>query len=466
MEKRWTLKRGLSLMLAVLLSFSVPVVTFAAETTYTEDFETMTLTSSYADGSFEGANGVTWTYVESRDVGDYPIDEKGIMLRRVSDNSALTSSTISGGISALSFEMRKAFTGTSKRQVEVFINGTSIGTSDVFGDFKGEDTTLYSFDVSGLTIAGDFVIEIKNIEGGQVTIDNLSWTAYSGSGSPMVAAVSADPGSSAVHPGTEVTLSSSTEGAAIYYTINGDAPDETSTFYAAPLTITSDSVVKVIAYKSGYTPSSVQTYTYTLIPEYDLSPIEDVRTVLNGLGRSDSSGSVYKVQGVISGVLGSGRNIFIQDETGGVVVRTTSSVIDIVAVGDKIEATGTAANYNYLGQLSQDNTSIFSVLSHGHALTAQLITPDMALENYEGMLVRAENLEVTNVGTGSSYNVTAEDEQNKSITIRVENSVPLTPTRLKLVNSITLQARSANTVQATRQAGIKFWCAMQQTLQK
>lgn len=421
MEKRWTLKRGLSLMLAIVLSLSVSVVAFAEETVYTEDFETATtLTSSYGNNSFEGANGVTWSFVESRDVGAYPIEGKGIMLRRESGGSKLTSSSISGGISALSFEMRKAFTGTANRQVEVFINGTSIGTSEIFGNFSGEDASVYTFDVSGMAVAGDFEIEIRNIQEGQIIIDNLSWTSYSGSGSPMVTAVTADPSSSAVDSGTEVALSTSTEDADIYYTVNGGTPDESSIFYTAPLTITSDSIIKVVAYKDGYTPSSVQTYTYTLIED---SSIGEVRTILSGLGEDESNDKVYRVQGVVSAVLGSGKNIFIQDETGGVVVRTTASVIDIVAVGDKIEATGEATNFNYLGELIQDSTSTLSISSHNNTLSAEPITLDMTLEPYEGMLVSAEGLEVTSVGTGTSYNVYAEDEENNSITIRVENSL-------------------------------------------
>src|SRR5690606_21390943 len=52
------------------------------ENEFTETFDNTTIGADYVDGTFVGANGVTFTYVHSRNEGDYAIDGKGIMLRR------------------------------------------------------------------------------------------------------------------------------------------------------------------------------------------------------------------------------------------------------------------------------------------------------------------------------------------------------------------------------------------------
>ncbi|MDO5656575.1 MAG: DUF5689 domain-containing protein [Flavobacteriaceae bacterium] len=140
-----------------------------------ETFDLAEITSSYSNGSFVGNNGITWTYVASRnengDANNSGIDGNAIMLRRLSDNSKITSGTISGGISDFSVKLYKGFTGSGNRQVELFINDISYGVSEPFNDFDE-----HIFTVTDINIAGDFVLEIRNITGNQVILDNITWT--------------------------------------------------------------------------------------------------------------------------------------------------------------------------------------------------------------------------------------------------------------------------------------------------
>lgn len=72
-----------------------------------------------------------------------------------------------------------------------------------------------------------------------------------------------------------ITLSSSTEGANIYYTLDGTEPSITNgTLYTSPITITGKvgktikTTIKAIAIKSGLQDSEIKTFTYTIqIPE-------------------------------------------------------------------------------------------------------------------------------------------------------------------------------------------------------
>ena len=127
-----------------------------------EDFTNSNATSSYATNSFVGNNSITWNYVASRDANadgnSSGITLPALMLRRSDEPSSITSSTISGGIGDFEVRLYKGFTGGGNRQVELFINGVSKGTSITFDDFNE-----HIFSVSGINVIGDFTMEIRNI---------------------------------------------------------------------------------------------------------------------------------------------------------------------------------------------------------------------------------------------------------------------------------------------------------------
>ncbi|WP_338732446.1 InlB B-repeat-containing protein [Mangrovimonas cancribranchiae] len=143
-----------------------------------ESFDNSNATASYSDNSYIGDNGVTWTYIESRDEnGDANgsgINGNALLLRRSSDNSSISSSLVPNGIGDFSVKLYKGFTGSGDRQVELFVNGISQGTSTPFDDFNE-----HIFSVSGINISGDITIELRNITGSHIIIDEIEWTCYS-----------------------------------------------------------------------------------------------------------------------------------------------------------------------------------------------------------------------------------------------------------------------------------------------
>lgn len=61
-------------------------------------------------------------------------------------------------------------------------------------------------------------------------------------------------------------ITNATEGAAIWYTLNGSKPSPTNGFlYSSPILITNTAFVRAAAYKSGYIPSDVDTHTYIFL---------------------------------------------------------------------------------------------------------------------------------------------------------------------------------------------------------
>ena len=169
-----------------------------------EDFTNCMADGSYRDGSFLGNNDITWTYVESRDKENTAgIDGKALMLRRVADDSKVTSSVIPNGIGDFSVKLYKGFTGQGDRQVELFVNGISQGTSTGFNDYDE-----HIFTVSGINITGDITIEIRNITSRQVIVDDISWTAYAeGNAGPEISNITQAPESGNVDPDDTVSVS-------------------------------------------------------------------------------------------------------------------------------------------------------------------------------------------------------------------------------------------------------------------
>ncbi len=150
-----------------------------------ETFESQTaLTSTYADGSFVGESGVTFVYKHSRNEGlgtadDSSINGKGLMLRYA--GTSYLEFVLPDGLSHIEFEYRKAFTGASARQLELYVNGELAKLStNIFGSSSGAETTVYTFKYTpDEGIPGPATIKIKNTgdtnTNKQITIDNIVW---------------------------------------------------------------------------------------------------------------------------------------------------------------------------------------------------------------------------------------------------------------------------------------------------
>jgi hypothetical protein len=97
---------------------------------------------------------------------------------------------------------------------------------------------------------------------------------------PFTATPTFSPAQGGVILGTLVTISSTTAGAAIYYTTDGTDPGTgggSSTVYSAPIAITAATTIKAIAIAAGLSDSAIATASYTLIPIV----VQDFNTATN-----------------------------------------------------------------------------------------------------------------------------------------------------------------------------------------
>jgi hypothetical protein len=368
----------------------------------TEDFENQTaLTASYLDGSFTNAtSGVTWTYGHSRNEDTFPIDNKGIMLRRASDS--YLEATFADGVGTFSFQYRKAFTGNLERQLELLVNGVAVSTSDAFGVTPaGADATIHDFSYN-VNTAGPVVIRIKNVgsttTNRQTIVDNIEWTAYEGGGTPTVVFPAFTPSTGVYYTPQEVAISTTTEDAVIHYTTDGEVPTAESTVYTGPISVSTTTTIKARAFKDGMDPSMVVTATYTFPTE--VATIGELKTGAPGL---------YKLTGeAVLTLQTSTRNAkYIQDATGGIVIDDATGVITTeYNLGDGI--TGVVGTTSFYGGMLQLLPSINTTeaSSTGNIITPVEVALD-ALADYEAQLVKVNGVIISDIDGGTGLFVLA-----------------------------------------------------------
>ncbi len=85
---------------------------------------------------------------------------------------------------------------------------------------------------------------------------------------PAATPVFTPPDASVVAAGSTVAISSTTPGAAIYYTTDGTSPltSSTKTLYVAPIAITAATTINAVATATGFADSTVATAAYTVLP--------------------------------------------------------------------------------------------------------------------------------------------------------------------------------------------------------
>jgi hypothetical protein len=83
---------------------------------------------------------------------------------------------------------------------------------------------------------------------------------------PAAATPTFNPPAGGVNLGTPVAISSTTAGAAIYYTTDGTTPGTSSTLYSTPIAINAATTIKAIAIATGFSDSAIATAAYTLTP--------------------------------------------------------------------------------------------------------------------------------------------------------------------------------------------------------
>ena len=142
------------------------------------------------------------------------------------------------------------------------MEGSTVWCKNSTGEIAFNDGTDIS--ASGYTKLNAYVYETLDPNGAKVFFNLPLVTTQTRETVTTVATPTASPAAGAVAAGTKVALSTSTEGAKIYYTTDGTTPSVDSDVYSTPIIVTSAVTIKAIAVKEGADPSTVLSAAYTI----------------------------------------------------------------------------------------------------------------------------------------------------------------------------------------------------------
>jgi hypothetical protein len=357
--------------------------------------------TSYTDWSGKTSNSnAVWA-------GNSAGGNESIQLRSKNSNSGIVSTTSGGTLKSVTVTWNS--NTANGRTLNVYGKNTAYESASDLYNTNNQGTLLgtivYGTSTS-LTISGsyEFIGMRSASDAMYFTTINVEWET--GGSTPTVAAPTFSPAAGTYTQAQNVSISCATEGATIYYTLDGSTPDENSTLYASPISISETTTVKAIGVKEGYTNSSVATATYTfptLITIAEAKALDENEYAL--------------VQGVVTFI--DGKNVFIQDETAGIDLFLNANASD-VALGDKVKVYGKKTTYNGLVELTSidQNSSAFSIISTGNALPLATKTIAEVLAGAANTLqctrVKIEDAVIGTINTNGNTPLT---QDNSSINI-------------------------------------------------
>ena len=211
---------------------------------------------------------------------------------------------------------------------------------------------------------------------------------------PEVFAPTFNPAGGTYTEAQTVSISCETDGATIYYTTDGTAPDNNSTEYTGAITVSETMTIKAIAYV-GTDASTVASATYTILT---LMTIAEARA--QGTGAVYTSGTVTSCVGTTG---------YIQDATAAICVFGTS-----LTIGDNISVQGSLTTYNGLLEITNP---VVTVISSGNTVEPEVMTiAEINASTNQGWYVRIENATVTNI---DGDNTTISQEGNSILVYKI-----------------------------------------------
>ena len=149
---------------------------------------------------------------------------------------------------------------------EVALTTTTAGAAIHYTTDGSDPTTGSTLYSTPIPITAAVTIKACAVKDGMYDSAVLT-AAYTILNVNTVATPAATPPAGEVTSGTEVTLTTTTAGAKIYYTTDDSEPDINSTVYNGPISITAAATIKAYAVKDGMNDSEVLTAAYTIAAE-------------------------------------------------------------------------------------------------------------------------------------------------------------------------------------------------------
>jgi hypothetical protein len=314
---------------------------------------------------------------------------------------------------------------------------SDLSTNILFDGFTAQVGSSSPYDMRFTSTDGYDVINAVSTTGAALRINTSGSTTAS-----IVPAPDFNPPSGA-YTGDQSVALGSISGASINYTTDGSTPTSTSgTPYAGPIPVSSDTVIKAIAFKSGMTDSAVNTAIYSISassngPDFSISAAPSSQTVTPGNGTSytvtvtDTNGFAGDVALAVSGLpAGASGNFNPATITGsGTSTLTVTTSSSTPANTSTLTITGTS------GSLVHDTTVSLAVADFTVSATpsSQTVAPGsnatytVNVGNVNGFSGTI-NLSASGLpsGAGASFNpVSVNNLGSSTLTVTTASSTPV-----------------------------------------
>lgn len=178
-----------------------------------ENIPTSPNPSSYLNRSWTGTDGVTWSATLAR--VDQTLNTKAIC---TNGSGSVTSPAYAGGMGILQFNYVRAFTGTSARTIQVWVNGSQVG-SDITVSPSSNTVVAYS---ATINVGGIVTLELRT-SGAQIKIDDIQWTAFTAGPTVRFGAATSSALESAGTVAVSMAINPAAVAGTITITINGSS---------------------------------------------------------------------------------------------------------------------------------------------------------------------------------------------------------------------------------------------------
>lgn len=235
----------------------------------------------------------------------------GIQLRTTNSNSGIVTTTSGGKVKSITVVWE---TNTANgRTLDVYgANSPYTAATDLYGATSGTKLgSIVHGTSTALTVDGDYAyVGIRSNNGAlYVTSITIEWEERTPASvkTPVFSVASGT-----IYEAQNVTITSETEGSAIYYTTNGDEPTATSTAYAGAIAISQSTTLKAVAIKNGES-SATATAVYTFPTE-----VADIAAFLGA--NTAANNTVYRITGTAVVVYQNGQNLYVKDNSGSMLI--------------------------------------------------------------------------------------------------------------------------------------------------
>lgn len=240
-------------------------------------------------------------------------------------------------------------------------------------------------------------ITISTAKRGYITSVTIYYEETGGSETPTCATPTIE-GTTPFFGTTTVTLGCTTEGAKVYYTLDGNDPTNANTLYAEPFTLDKTTTVKAIAY-NGETASTVATKEFVLAPT--IATVAELTAL--------AKGDVFQFSGELTVIaVPSAKYMYVKDAVGNTTLLYDAAGGFTFEVGQHITAGWQGKVDNFKGLFEAVPTSVLTAVEG--------MKDEITYDTKTAADVTVENANTVAWLKGVTY--TAPEEENKNFEIK------------------------------------------------